>query len=359
MILVINTGSSSLKFKLFNPEGKVAAEEKFANLRNFADYRKSLIKISKQAKDLALGLDNIKVVAHRVVHGGELESPYIIKNWQALRKIEKYSPLAPLHNPVALRTIRQSQTIFPKAKQIAVFDTSFYNNLPILAQTLPINYLTAKKFGIKKYGFHGINHRYAVSQVDPANKYKILSLHLGAGSSITAINCGKALDTTMSFTPLDGLVMQTRSGSIDPGVIFYLIRKMGLRATEDIIIKRSGLAGLSGTNGDMKTLLYCAGLKVEDKNFDLLSLPKPKSEVAERAKSALNKYVYEIKKHLAALDAVLDGADMIVFTGEIGYGSSLIRQRIIKDTSQFKSKKFFVVKPNEELAIFNTLNKKS
>jgi acetate kinase len=233
MILVLNAGSSSLKYKLFSIEKKVIFKDSYNNLRKRTDFIKAL-------KNIKLTLDYktkkylpVDLIAHRVVHGGDLESPFLISNRAEFLKIEKFNRLAPLHNPVALTVIKESQKIFKNAKQVAVFDNAFFRELPEISQTLPINQKVARRLKIHRYGFHGISHRYVANQVDPENKLKIISIHLGAGSSMTAIDRGKPLETSMSFTPSDGLMMQTRSGALDPGIIFYLIRELGINRAED------------------------------------------------------------------------------------------------------------------------------
>ena len=357
MILVLNSGSSSLKYKLFSIGKKVIFENSYNNLKKRIDFLRALNDIkfilAKETKNYL----PIDLIAHRVVHGGELESPFLISNRSQFLKIEKFNELAPLHNPIALTVIKESQKIFKNIKQVAVFDNAFFRELPEISQTLPINQKVARRLKIYRYGFHGISHQYVKNQVDPENKYKVISIHLGAGSSMAAIDRGKPLETSMSFTPSDGLMMQTRSGGLDPGVVFYLIRKLGINRAEDLLLNHSGIAGFT-EGADIKTVIYNAGYKVEDAAFYQTDRKRPDADTLKNSRLALDKFVYEIRKSLAAYDVVLNGANIIAFTGRVGFGSSLIRRRIIKDFHQFKNKKFAIIEPNEELAIFEEVIKK-
>lgn len=292
MILVLNCGSQTIKYKLFGKKLKLKKEGKTESFRFLKDVE-----------------ENIDLVGHRVVHGGsEFVKPTVITK-KVLKKLKKYNKLAPLHNPYNLLGIKKSQRAFPKARHIAVFDTEFYKTLKEKVYTYPI------PGNFRKYGFHGISHEYASKK----EKGKVISIHLGGGSSITAIKGGKPVDTSMGYTPLEGLMMMTRSGDIDPGIV----------VGKNILNKESGIKAICGET-DMRKVL-----KRKDK----------------KAKLALNMYVYRIQKYIGAYYAILGGCDILVFTGAIGAGSAKIRKMIIKNLSILNKTKTKVVKPDEELSI--------
>jgi len=357
MNIIVNSGSSSLKYKIFDGT-KVVEEKTFENLKYLADYQKKLRELRRQFKINKTNIQDIKFIGHRIVHGGELKSPFILKTYRDFAKLDQYNRLAPLHNPLAVNLVKTCQILFPKSQNIAFFDTDFFQHLPILSYIYPLNYTLAEKLKIRKYGFHGISHKYTQRIVDPKKQLKIISIHLGSGCSITAINKGQAVETSMGFTPLDGLMMQTRSGSIDPGIIFFLIKRLGIKYTEDLILRNSGLAGLSGTTGDMKTLLTLAGQKVNDDVVLDYKLAKNRGKFEDRAKLAIDKFVYEIRKMIGAYDVVLNGSDIIAFTGKIGFGSEYLRREILKNNSLVKEKKFAAIEPNEEFEINQQLLEK-
>ncbi|MEA3344330.1 MAG: acetate/propionate family kinase, partial [Patescibacteria group bacterium] len=305
-----------------------------------SDLVKELEKIKSFFKD-------IQIIGHRVVHGGEefRKSLKIDKN--NLKELEKNNKLAPLHNPFNLLGIKSAQKIFSSVPQIAVFDTEFYVNLPEKAYIYPLPEKLIKKYQFRRFGFHGISHEY-VAQTGAEkinkqfNKLKIITCHLGGGSSITAIKNGKAIDTSMGFTPMEGLIMMTRSGDIDPGIVLELSKIFSPKRAEEILNSESGLKAISGT-GDMLKILK----KAEMGN--------------KKAKLALGMFAYRIQKYIGAYVAVLGGCDLLIFTGTIGFGSSKIRNIIIKNLSILKKErtKILAIKPNEELAIAKKIiNKK-
>lgn len=329
MILVLNCGSQSIKWKLYNNSLKLLKEKGIDVLRS-SEFSKVLEKELNSLKEY-----NILYIGHRVVHGGREYFEPTLMNIKELKKLEKISHLAPLQNPYNILGIKVAMKVFPKAKEIAVFDTEFYKNFSEKVYSYALSSKIVKKEGYRKYGFHGISHEYASKTAakeikKPYNKLKIINCHLGGGSSITAISKGKAVDTSMGFTPLEGLAMMTRSGDIDPGIIIELFRKNNLKDIERILNKESGLYGICGR----KTMLSVLdGIKKGDK----------------KAKLALDIFVYRIKKYIGAYYSILGGCDLIVFTGTIGYGSAKIRNMIMKDLP-FKAKGI-KIKPNEELAI--------
>ena len=278
--------------------------------------------------------EQIEGIGHRVVHGGENCKESVIVNDSVKREIYKCIELAPLHNPFNLKGIEASEKILPKIPKVAVFDTSFYRHMAEHVYLYALPYNVYKDYGIRKYGFHGISHMYSTQVVSnelkiPLAKLKLISCHLGLGCSITAVKNGVAVDTTMGFSPLDGIMMSTRSGSIDPFVVIYLM-KVGwtVNDIQTCLNRQSGLLGVSGISDDMERVLI--RMKEGDK----------------KAKLAVNMFVYQIQKAIGAFFAVLEGVDAISFTGGIGVNSPYIREIIIE-----KFKKYGAI-------LDKTLNKK-
>lgn len=326
-ILVVNAGSSSVKLALYGSSAKGSLAKK-------AVWKDSIEIGSDRAPPSADGVANaivhslksavaagsipplslIVTVGHRVVHGGsQFSSPTVINN-QVKGAIKELSALAPLHNPLNLAGISAAEKLLPKAKQIAVFDTAFFSTLPEYASTYPGPYAWVAE-GIKRYGFHGTSHHYNMLKCSDllhtkAEKLKIVSCHLGNGVSLAAIGKGKCLDTTMGFTPLDGLMMGTRSGAIDPGILTYLMTAKGAGPDDlyRLLNYDSGLKGISGTSGDMR---------------DILSSVEKK-----RARSILayDMFIHSLVKYIAAMGASLKGIDAIAFSGGIGEHSWQVRR---------------------------------
>lgn len=319
-ILVLNCGSSSIKYKLFENENLLVE-----GLIEKIGEKKSKIKNHKQGIKLVLeellksnkikNFKEINAVGHRVVHGGKLTKPVVIDK-RTINIIESYSKYAPLHNPVNLQGIKEIKRILPNVKQIAVFDTSFHQTMPEEASIYAIPYEFYKKDGIRRYGFHGISHEYTMLKSaeilnKKTNNLNLITCHLGAGCSITAIKKGKVIDTSMGFTPLEGLAMMTRPGDIDPGILLYLAedKKMNLKKIDELLNKKSGLAGISGKGNDMRNILD--GYKKGDK----------------KCKLALELFCYRIKKYIGAYTAALGKVDAIVFTAGIGENVAIIREK--------------------------------
>ncbi|MBP5210293.1 MAG: acetate kinase, partial [Bacteroidales bacterium] len=262
-------------------------------------------------------LKDIDAVGHRLAHGGEYFFESCAITDDVIEKIEKCCELAPLHNPANLLGIRAVQAVLPDMPQVAVFDTSFHQTMPDYAYMYAIPYEYYEKYRIRRYGFHGTSHKYVAAKacklygVD-LNHSRIITCHLGNGSSITAIKDGKSVDTSMGFTPLEGVMMGTRSGSVDAGIIFFLQHKEGLdgKAVSSILNKKSGLLGLSGYSSDNRDIL--AGVDRKD----------------PRAMLTTNKLCYDIRKYIGAYAAALGGVDMIVFTGGIGENASRTRAQV-------------------------------
>lgn len=294
-ILVFNVGSSTIKFSVFENEKKLCSE-KYERLETKKQYKEAIKEILSQ-----INKEQIDIIAHRVVHGGYLKKPTKITK-QVLKQIKKFSEFAPLHNPKQLSVIKACKKL--KKPQYAVFDTAFFTALPEITTTYAIPKEIIKKYSIKKYGFHGISHKYLSKNL----KGKTITCHLGAGVSITAIKDKKPLDTSMGLTPLEGILMQTRSGSIDPGIILFL-QKKGFNL-EKILRKQSGLLGLSGKK-DFRDILK----KSKNKNCKL----------------AYEIFAYQIAKTIASYTATLNGLDNLVFSAAIGENVPKLRKDICKN----------------------------
>jgi acetate kinase len=288
-------------------------------------------------------ISKIAAIGHRVVHGGEEFNKSTIINAEVIKYIEKYCELAPLHNPPSLLGIKACKTLLADTPQVAVFDTAFHADMPAHAYLYGLPYQHYKKYKIRRYGFHGTSHRYVALKAakelgKPLKDLKLITCHLGNGCSITAVTNGKSVDTSMGFTPLEGLVMGTRSGDIDPAIVFYLMKKENLDAEQisDLLNKKSGLLGISGVSNDMRDL-------------------KREAEAGnERAKLALEVFYYRIKKYIGAYMAAMNGVDAIVLTAGIGENNPGIKDRICSELSSLIkgcSAKVLVIPTNEELMI--------
>jgi acetate kinase len=339
-ILVINSGSSSIKYRVFSMPSeqsllKGLVEHIGEEGSGIADHFSGL-------KTILKGLPPVDAVGHRVVHGGEnFKKPVVIDN-QAIKKIRQCSSIAPLHNPANLAGIIACRKLLPGIKQTAVFDTAFHQTLPDYAYMYGLPYEYYRKLGIRKYGFHGTSHAFVSAEAarllkrKPA-ELKLITCHLGNGCSIAAIDGGKAVDTSMGFTPLEGLIMGTRCGDLDPALVTYLMRKKGLSGQEidDVLNKESGLKGISGISNDMRVL------------------EKEKASGNRRAGLALEMFVYRIKKYIGAYIAVLGGCDAVVFTAGVGENQKNIREAVCRGTfdAMRRKPKILVVPTNEELMI--------
>lgn len=337
MIFVLNCGSQSIKWKLFDRGLKLKKEGKRA-VFDCKNYQKIL---EEELKTLSEFKKDIKKIGHRVVAGGDKFRKPVKIDKNVLKELKEFNNLAPLHNPFNILGIKAAQKIFNKAEQIAFFDTEFYINLPSKAYIYPLPEKIREKYGFKRLGFHGISHEYAAKEGSklikkPFNRIKIISCHLGGGASITAVNNGKAVDTSMGYSPMEGIIMMTRSGSIDPGIIFELLKNNSPEEVKRILNCESGLKGISGEENMLEVLNK---IKKGDK----------------KAKLSLDIFVYSIKKYIGAYFAILEGCDLLVFTGAIGYGSSKIRNLICKDLGILKNTRVLAIETNEELAIANKI----
>ncbi|MEI8060888.1 MAG: hypothetical protein WCG99_01170 [Candidatus Berkelbacteria bacterium] len=328
MILIVNTGSSSVKYKLFDDSLEEVKSGKF-------DFSGNQISgaIDKVVAEIGNHKNEINKIGYRIVHGGDEVDEILPVTLPTMKIIEEFAPLAPHHNPPAIAVIKTLIEKLPLTQHFVAFDTAFFKDLPVVAKTYPIDQAIAQEYGIRRFGFHGISHGAMLDEVDPDHEKKLITIHLGAGSSICAINCGVPIDTSMGFTPIEGLPMQKRSGDIDPEIVLFLSEKIGEKKTRDLIENHSGLAGISGKSGDMLELL-----ESDD----------------EMSKLAIDVLCYRTKKYIGAYAAALGGVDMVVFSGEIGFGSSLIRKKITAGLEYlgFETK---AIKPNEELAIAKKL----
>ena len=341
-VLVLNCGSSSIKYKLYDMNGqkelasggieKIGLPDSFLKF-TLSDGSKQVITqeikehtagielILKTLTDAKYGaiksLDQIDAVGHRVVHGGDKFCSSVVINQEVIDKIEECVDLAPLHNPANLKGIYAIQKILPKVPQVAVFDTSFHQTMPSYAYMYALPYDYYEKYGVRRYGFHGTSHRYVAKRgceflgLDLENS-RIITAHIGNGGSITAIKNGKSIDTSMGMTPVEGLMMGSRSGSVDPGVLTYLMEKENLstRQINDIINKKSGLVGVSGVSSDMRDIENA----IEQGN--------------ERARLAMDMYFYYILKYVSGYIAVLGGVDAIIFTGGVGENQPIMRKYV-------------------------------
>jgi acetate kinase len=316
-ILVLNAGSSSLKFDLWETSPEMIAADSDLLLEHGEVERVSSMADAIQTVFSRVGGVLVHAVGHRIVHGGGLFKTSAIIDEDVERRIEELSVLAPLHNPHNLEAVRAARRHLPDVTHVAVFDTAFHHTLPAhsYAYALPWQYLTEKR--IRRYGFHGISHRYVswrFAQIHGKLRadYRMITCHLGNGCSICAIDRGKSIDTSMGFTPLEGLVMGTRSGDVDAGAILHLITREKQQPADvaRILNSESGLKGLSGVSNDMRDVLKKA--KTGD----------------ERARLAVDTFCYRAKKYIGAYLAAMNGADALIFTGGIGENSPEIRARI-------------------------------
>ena len=338
-ILSINSGSQTLKYKLYQADGfKLVKKGKVDDI-GFGKVKNHFEAISQVREEIKEYEPELKIIGHRYVNGGlEFVDPQIIDQVK-VKTLEKYNNLAPLHNPANLAGIQATLKMIPQAVNVAVFDTYFYKDLPEVAWRYALNKKIADENNYRRLGFHGISHAYAVSQVattleKDVNKMKIISLHLGGGSSITATRNGKVVDTSMGFTPAEGLMMMTRSGDIDPGIIIDLVRK-GKTGDEldELLNRESGVYGICGKQGMLEVLESLKRKKDQD------------------AQLAFEMYVYRIKKYIGAYYAILGGCDALVFTGTIGSGNSETREAIIEGLDFINKIPILVIPANEEIVI--------
>lgn len=344
-VLVVNAGSSSLKYQLLDMTdesviakgncdrigigGHVSAKTGDGRkLDADCDFPTHTQAFEKLVEVLTTGetkvidsMDEISAVGHRVVHGAEVFSQTCIVTDEIIEKIDELAELAPVHNPANALALRACKKVMPEnTPQVAVFDTAFHQTMPAKAYMFGLPYEDYEQLHVRKYGFHGTSHRFVSAAVAKAmgkdiKDLKIVSCHLGNGSSITAVDGGRSVDTTMGFTPLDGLIMGTRSGSVDPSAITYVADKRGFTLSQisDYLNKKSGFLGISGVSSD---------------NRDIIAESKKGNKRAELVNEMLT---YEIKKYIGSFAAAMNGLDVVLFTGGIGENESLVRSMACKD----------------------------
>ncbi len=336
IILVLNSGSSSIKYKLFDIQ---VGLEKLLD-KGILERIGEKIPSHREAINIILdkAVSKIDAVGHRVVHGGDRFSKSVLIDDNVVKAIKDFIELAPLHNPPSLLTINESKKMLSGIPHVAVFDTAFYYDMPEYAYFYAIPYKFYEKYKIRKYGFHGTSHRYVSEQAacllgKPLDRLRLITCHLGNGCSITAVKNGKAIDTSMGFTPLEGLVMGTRSGDLDSAIIPYIMEKenIDINGIMDILNKNSGLLGISELTNDMRELM-----KEKDKN--------------KKVKLALDIFSYRIKKYIGSYTGVMSGCDAVVFTGGIGENNPGLIEEICKGVVS-KETKTMVVPTDEELMI--------
>jgi len=345
-ILVLNCGSSSIKFQLLEMNGELAVASglvdrigmdkgvlkmecgdgrKIKLAKDFANHEDGILTILDLLVDPEKGVikskSEIDVVGHRIVHGGEFFSGSVAITDEIIEKIESCIELAPLHNPANLAGINAMKKVLPSVPQCGTFDTAFHQTMPEISYLYAIPYEYYKKYKLRRYGFHGSSHRY-VSQkayeefgLDPLNS-KVISCHLGNGASVCAIKNGKSVETSMGFTPLEGMMMGTRSGNLDVGAVFFLMRKENLSVDEmdAVLNKKSGILGLTELSSDMRDIENAAW-----------------NEGNEHAQLALDMYAYRVRRYIGAYAAAMDGVDLIIFTGGIGENGPETREDICKE----------------------------
>ena len=344
-ILVLNCGSSSIKYALYNMDDKSVmtsggAErvgldgafvkvklpngEKKTVMHDIPEHTEGVKFIFSLLTDPEIGvikdLNEIDAVGHRMVHGGEKFNKSVVLTGEVLKTFEECIDLAPLHNPANLKGVKAVSELMPGLPQVGVFDTAFHQTMPAHSYLYAIPYELYEKYGVRRYGFHGTSHRYVSKRVcdflgvNPADK-KVITCHIGNGGSIAAVDGGKCVDTSMGLTPLEGLMMGTRSGDIDGGAITFLEKKLGLDADgmSNLLNKKSGVLGITGISSDMR--------EIESAN----------DEGNERAKLALDMYSYRIKKYVGAYAAAMGGCDIIVFTAGVGENQASMREDVCKN----------------------------
>jgi acetate kinase len=341
-VLVLNSGSSSIKYQFIETtthqvlaKGQVERIGMDDAVLSHVRIDGDTVKFSAEILDHNIAIEyvvaillsknhgvikdksEIEAVGHRVVHGGETFSGSVLITDEVIEKIRENIELAPLHNPHNLRGIMACKRLLPDTPQVAVFDTAFHQKMPEYAFIYGLPYELYKKYKIRRYGFHGTSHRYVSKRASeilgvPIEKLRIITAHLGNGCSMAAVKYGVSVDTTMGFTPLEGLLMGTRSGDIDPAIVLYIMGKEGLTMAEvnALLNKHSGLVGISGVSSDMREIIR------EMKNGNM------------RAKLAFDVFCYRVKKYIGAYTAVMGGVDAIVFTAGIGENSPDVRKSV-------------------------------
>ena len=342
--LVINSGSSSVKYQMIDAENKVSLARGVVERIGMAGamlthepHGREEVRLSGEILDHKVAIEyvlsillsknhgvikdknEIAAIGHRVVHGGESFKESVLIASDVIKEISRCMEYAPLHNPHNLKGIRATQALLPGVPHVAVFDTAFHQTMPDYAYIYGLPYVLYKRHGIRRYGFHGTSHLYVTNRAalmmkQPVDKLKIITCHLGNGSSVAAVRYGESIDTSMGFTPLEGLLMGTRSGDLDPAVVLHVMTKeeLSMHEANTMLNKHSGIQGLSGISSDMREI-------------------EEEMENNNRALLAHNVFCYRLKKYIGAYTAALGGVDAIVFTGGIGENSSVVRRDVLND----------------------------
>lgn len=345
-VLVINAGSSSLKYQLIDMDSmnvmakglcerigidgsnlqhknlvKGISEKVESKMESHADaIRMVLDALTDSEYGVISSMSEIGAVGHRVVHGSEYFADSCVIDGKVMEALKRCIPVAPLHNPPNITGIEACEKIMPGVPQVAVFDTAFHQTMPAKAFMYALPYEYYEKYKIRKFGFHGTSHKYVSGEAakmlnKPIEDLKIITCHLGNGSSVTAVDGGKCVDTSMGFTPLDGVVMGTRTGSMDPAVVTFLMEneKMSAKEVDNLMNKKSGVFGVSGISSDFRDLSAAA------------------DEGNERAKLALDMFIYSVTKLIGAYAAAMGGVDAVVFTAGIGENDAAIREKVVEN----------------------------
>ncbi len=344
-VLVLNCGSSSIKYQFINPgEGKTLARgviDRIGMMGAVLTHTRHdghTIKLSGEILDHIIGIEyvlavllspnhgvikdksEIHAVGHRVVHGGETFSNSVLITPDVMQVLHDNIELAPLHNPHNIRGIKACEKHLPGVPQVAVFDTAFHQKMPKHVYLYGLPFVLYKRYKIRRYGFHGTSHRYVSDRTarllnKPLESLSIITCHLGNGCSMAAVKGGRSIDTSMGFTPLEGLLMGTRSGDLDPSIILYIMGKEGLALSEatTLLNKHSGMLGVSGESGDMREIEQAV------------------AEGNPKAMTAFTMFCYRIKKYIGAYASAMGGVDAVVFTGGIGENSSRVRREVLSD----------------------------
>jgi acetate kinase len=343
-ILVLNCGSSSVKYQMIDPMEKFVLAKGVVERIGMAGamlthkpHDRDEVRLSGEILDHKVAIEyvlsillsknhgvisdkaEISAVGHRVVHGGESFSKSVLIESDVIKEIARCMDYAPLHNPPNLKGIRATQALLPDVPQVAVFDTAFHQTMPEYAYMYGLPYVLYKRHGIRRYGFHGTSHLFVSNRAaeflkKPLDQLKIITCHLGNGASVAAVKNGESIDTSMGFTPLEGLLMGTRSGDLDPAVVLHIMNKEELTMHEanTMLNKHSGIQGLSGVSSDMREI-------------------EEEYEENSRVKLAFDVFCYRLKKYIGAYTAAMGGLDVLVFTGGIGENSAKVRSQVLEN----------------------------
>jgi len=340
-ILVLNSGSSSVKYQMVEPESRTflarGVVERIGMAGAMLTHRphdREEVRLSGEILDHKVAIEyvlsillsknhgvikakeEISAVGHRVVHGGESFSSSVLISSEVIKEISRCMDYAPLHNPPNLKGIRATQALLPDAPQVAVFDTAFHQTMPEFSYMYGLPYVLYKRHGIRRYGFHGTSHLYVSQRASeilnkPLDQLRMITCHLGNGCSVTAVKYGKSIDTSMGFTPLEGLLMGTRSGDLDPAVVLHIMNKeeLSMHEANTMLNKHSGIQGLSGLSSDMREI-------------------EQEYQNNARVRLAHEVFCYRLKKYIGAYSAAMAGLDAIIFTGGIGENSAMVREQV-------------------------------